>query len=102
MISKQTPEQPFQHLAVDYASYGGQQFLRLIVVVDWKTNWPPLSFPANKLMNLFKLDKPTHICIRLLSFFGATTIEAHHSVGSVTGVIIPWSTRRSMEVYFLL
>ena len=35
--------------------------------------------------------------MRSVPFFGATTIGAHHSVGSVTGVMIPWSTRRSIS-----
>ena len=37
MISKPTSERPFQHMAVDFASYGGRQFL---IIIDCKTNWP--------------------------------------------------------------
>ena len=37
IISKPTPPRPFQHIAVDFASYGGKQFL---IVVDCKTGWP--------------------------------------------------------------
>ena len=39
MISKPTPERPFQHMSVDFASYGGRQFL---IIVDCKTNWPDI------------------------------------------------------------
>lgn len=37
LIMKPTPDRPFQQLAVDFASYGGQQFL---IIVDCKTDWP--------------------------------------------------------------
>ena len=37
LIAKPTPDRPFQQLAVDFASYGGDQFL---IMVDCKTDWP--------------------------------------------------------------
>ena len=39
MISKPTPERPFQHMAVDVTSYEGRQFL---IIVDCKTNSPDI------------------------------------------------------------
>ena len=39
LISKAVPERPFQQIAVDFASYGGRQFL---IIVDCKTNWPDI------------------------------------------------------------
>ena len=41
------------------------------------------------LMYLFKRDRSTHIQMSSESFFGVTTIGAHHSVGSVTGEMTP-------------
>ena len=40
MISKPTPEQLFQNIAVDFASYGGRQFL---TILDCMTNWPDIG-----------------------------------------------------------
>ena len=39
MVSKQTPDRPFQHVAADFASYGNRQFL---ILVDCKTDWPDI------------------------------------------------------------
>ena len=36
---KPKPQRPFQELAVDYCSYGGQQFL---IIVDCFTDWPEI------------------------------------------------------------
>ena len=48
----------------------------------------------SRLTYLFKRDRSTHIRMPSVSFFGVTTIGAHHSVGSVTGSMMPcvWST----------
>lgn len=39
MVNKQTPERPYQEVAVDFASHGGKQFL---ILVDCKTDWPDI------------------------------------------------------------
>lgn len=39
LIQKPKPERPFQEIAVDYCSYGGQQFL---IIVDCFTDWPEI------------------------------------------------------------
>ena len=39
LISKAVPERPFQQIAVDFASYGGRQFL---IIVDCRTGWPDI------------------------------------------------------------
>ena len=46
------------------------------------------------LTYLFKRERSTHIRMPSVSFLGVTTIGAHHSVGSVTGSMMPcvWST----------
>ena len=50
---------------------------------------------------LFRWERSTHILILLVPFFGVTTMGAHHSVGSVTGVMIPCSCNRSNSVFSL-
>ena len=50
---------------------------------------------------LFNLDRSTHMRIFSEFFFGVTTIGAHHSVGSVTGAMIPCWTRRSISYFNL-
>ena len=47
--------------------------------------------------NLFNLDRCMHIQILSELFFGVTTIGAHHSVGSVTGAMIPWLVSKSIS-----
>ena len=47
------------------------------------------------MTNLLRRERSTHILILSVSFLGVTTMGAHHSVGSVTGVMIPSSCRRS-------
>ena len=37
LITKPPPDRPFQQIAVDFAAYGGRQFL---IIVDSKTDWP--------------------------------------------------------------
>lgn len=39
IMSKSKPSRPFQEIAVDFCSYGGQQFL---IVVDCFTDWPDI------------------------------------------------------------
>ena len=39
LIQKPRPQRPFQEIAVDYCSYGGQQFL---IIVDCFTDWPEI------------------------------------------------------------
>ena len=39
MMTKPTPDRPFQQVAADFASYGGKQFL---ILVDCKTDWPDI------------------------------------------------------------
>jgi len=56
LIVKPTPDRPFQQLAVDFATYGGQQFL---IVVDCKTDWPDIiemrnNTTAHKLINVLR------------------------------------------------
>ena len=46
--------------------------------------------------------KSTHILIRSLSFLGVTTIGAHHSVTSFTGVMIPCSWSNSSSTFRFL
>ena len=48
----------------------------------------------SRLTNLLGWEGSTHILIFSVPFLGVTTMGAHHSVGSVTGVMIPWSYRR--------
>ena len=52
---------------------------------------------CSRFTYLFSLDKSTHIWMLSVSFFGATTMGARHSVCSVTGVMIPcfWSRSSS-------
>lgn len=53
--------------------------------------------------NLFKWDRSTHILIILSEFFlGATTIGAYHSVGTVTGEMMPCSKSRSSSALSLI
>ena len=39
LMQKGEPDRPFQQIAVNFASYGGRQFL---IVVDCKTGWPDI------------------------------------------------------------
>jgi len=48
-------------------------------VDDWYCSWR---------IDLFRYEKSIHILMWSMSFFGVTTIGAHHSVASVTGTII--------------
>ena len=41
MISKSGPSRPFQEIAVDFCSYGGQTYL---IIVDCFTDWPDIIF----------------------------------------------------------
>ncbi len=41
---KPTPDRPFQQIAVDFAAYGGRQFL---IVVDCRTDWPDVIEMGN-------------------------------------------------------
>ncbi len=40
MMIREAPQRPFQHLAADFASHGGKQFL---ILVDCKTDWPDIE-----------------------------------------------------------
>lgn len=39
MMSKQRPSRSFQEIAIDFCSYGGQQFL---IIVDCRSDWPEI------------------------------------------------------------
>ena len=39
LVVRPAPDRPFQQIAVDFASYGGKQFL---IMVDCKTDWPDI------------------------------------------------------------
>ena len=41
LVTKPSPERPFQQIAIDIASYAGRQFL---IVVDCKTDWPVIIY----------------------------------------------------------
>ena len=60
LVNKPPPERPFQQIAVDFASYGGKQFL---IVVDCKTDWPDIiemgkDTTASKLISVLR----DHFC----------------------------------------
>ena len=50
---------------------------------------------------LFKCERSTHMRMRSLFFLGATTIGAHQSVASVTGVIMFCDSKRSSSALSL-
>ena len=44
LVVRPAPDRPFQQIAVDFASYGGKQFL---IMVDCKTDWPDMVEMSN-------------------------------------------------------
>ena len=58
-----------------------------------------VSLLSDKLVQLGQVH--AHSIRILSSFFGVTTIGAHHSVGSVTGAMMPWRVSRSISLFSL-
>ena len=51
------------------------------------------------IIYLLSFDKSTHMRIPFEFILGVTTIGAYHSVGSVTGAMIPCMMRRFMSFF---
>ena len=51
LIQKTRPDRPFQEISMDFASYGGKEFL---IIVDCKTDWPEVVHMGNNTQS-FKL-----------------------------------------------
>ena len=60
MLTKPPPQRPFQQIAVDFASFGGRNFL---IIVDCKTDWPDI-IEVGKDMTATKLSASLrdHFC----------------------------------------
>jgi len=59
LITKPRPTRPFQEIAVDFFTYGGQQFL---VIIDCYTDWP-------EIIQMGKKTTTSHLIAALLDNF---------------------------------
>lgn len=59
-ITKPRPTRPFQEIAIDYCTYGGQQFL---IIIDCFTDWP-------EIIQMGQNTTTSHLIAVLLDAFG--------------------------------
>ena len=95
LIQKAKPDRPFQQIAVDLVSYGGQQFL---TVVDCKTGWPDIvdmgkDTTAQKLTDVIR-DQFCHTAVPDILWLDG---EPQFASAKFTNFLATWGTSHIMS-----
>ena len=76
-------------------------FVKILVFSSAMSAKASADWYLSRFTNLFRRERSTHIRILSVPFLGVTTMGAHHSVGTVTGVMTPCSCCRSNSAFSL-